>query len=808
MNTFLHDLRFTLRILAKNPGFTLVAAATLALGIGINSAIFSVVNAVLLKPLPYSQPDRLVRITGYYPKGAITGLQAGSQTMTIAAHTDERALSLSGEGEAQRLNGMEVSANFFSLLGVGAELGRTFSAGEDQPGNDRLVILSDSLWKGTFSGDPGVLSRVLRIDGVNRQVIGVMPPAFGFLSRSTQLWVPLEFDPRNSFDFWNTNFMPLIARLRGEATLGQSRTELHPLISKVITQFPYPMARNWNADATVLPLQQDMVSEIRGRLIILQCAVVLVLLIACANVAGLLLSRATARRKEISLRAALGAGRRRILRQLLTESVILGLAGGGLGLIIACASLHVLKLSLPQDLPGAAGISIDGNVLAFNCVLALLTGLAFGLAPALSLSEVSLSESLKTGGRRTAGTASLRTRSTLIAGEVAVAVVLGVSAGLLIKSLWRLAGTNPGFDPQQVATVRFSPSPDMCKTRAACVALYAELLQRAQGISAVSEVAAANAVPLDGQFPSIPVELEGHRLNAATEAAPMLWAGAVTPGYFRLMHIPVLAGRGFFNTDTEKSEPVVVVSAGTARRFWPGQNPIGKHLRPVWDGEPWRTVVGVAGDVHQRDLANTTPSGIAGAVYMPYPQSEDIRQELPKVMTLILRTTLEPGQLVSPLQQIAAIVNPDLPLGEVRTMQEMTSESTSQSRSMMWLFVSFAGVAILLAMVGTYGVISHSTSQRNFELAMRMALGATPGKILAMILMESLRLVLMGLAVGMVASIVLTRLLSAFLYGTTATDPSTYAGVAVLLAITALLAGFVPARRAAKLDPLTAMRMD
>jgi putative ABC transport system permease protein len=802
------DLRYGLRTLRRTPGFTAVAVITLGLGIGANSAMFSVVNGVLLRSLPYAHPDRLVRVTGYYPKGAIASLRSDSRTMEVAAYTADYALSLTGRGEAERLTGRGVSANFFSLLGAPAELGRTFRPEEDRPGQDRLVIVSDSLWKNKFDGDPEILGHLIRIDGEDRQVIGVMPPTFEFPSPGTQVWIPLDFDPRNSFDYWNTNFLPLIARLQPGATLAQARNELRPLISHIITLFPYVMARNWNANASVIPLQQDLVSGIRGRLTALQCAVALVLLIACANVAGLLLSRAAVRGKEIAVRAALGAARRRILGQLLTESVVLALAGGGVGFLLASAALPILKLALPSNAPGAAAIAIDEQVLAFTSLLAIVTGLAFGLAPALTSSKVDLAESLKTGGRRSADTASFRVRGALIAGEVALAVVLTVSAGLLIKSLWRLAGANPGFDPQQVVTVPVSPAPALCKQRASCVSLYSELLQQVQDLTGVSEVAAANTVPLDGQFPSIPAELEGHPLEATTEPAPMLWGGAVTPDYFRLMHIPLLEGRSFRDTDTENSEPVVVVSAATVRKFWPNQYPIGKHLRPVWDGEPWRTVVGVAGDVRQYSLANSLPSGIAGAMYMPYPQAEDIRQQLPTAMTLILRTDLPPGQIGRPLQAILARVNPNVPIGEIRTMEEITTASTSQSRSMMWLFVSFAGVALLLAAVGTYGVISHSTSQRTFEIAMRMALGASRRDILAMVLRQSLRLVLSGLVLGMAAALAVTRLLSAFLYNTAATDAATFIGVAGLLVITGLLAGFVPARRAANVDALTALRME
>ncbi len=806
MGTMIQDLRFGWRQLAKYPGFTAVALVTLALGIGENAAMFSVVNAVLLRPLPYPQPDRLVSVTGFYPKGAIASLQAGSKTLQIAAYTPDATFNLTWQGQAERLTGSAVSADLFSVLGMGAELGRAFRPGEDQPGQDRVVILSDSLWKKQFNGDPAILGHVLRIDGDDREVIGVMPSAFAFPSPSVQLWIPLDFDPRNSFDYWNTNFMPLIARLQAGATVEQARGELHGMIAHAITQFPYAMPRSWNADATLLPLQQEMVSGVRGRLVILQSAVALVLLIASANVAGLLLSRAASRRKEMALRAALGAVRGRILRQLLTESVMLGLAGGGFGLMLASGALSILKLALPANMPGGAQIAINGHVLAFTSLLAIVTGLAFGLVPALSSSKVNLAETLKIAGCRSAAAAGARIRGGLIAGEVALAFVLTVSAGLLIKSLWRLASVNPGFDPKQVVTLRVSPNTSLCPQRAACVAFYNELLRRAQSLTGVSAVAAANAVPLDGRLPQIPAEIEGHPLIPGATLAPMLWAGAVTPGYFRLLRIPLLEGRTFHESDTEKSEPVVVVSAATARKFWPGQNPIGKHLRPVWSNEPWRTVVGVVSDVHQYNLANRFPAGVDGAIYMPYPQAVNIRRQLPIAMTLLIRTNLKAPDLAPEIRKLVASVNPNVPVSDIRTMEGIISASTAQSRSMMSLFVSFASVALLLAAVGTYGVISHSTLQRTFEIAIRMAVGATRGNIFALVLGQSLRLALMGLALGLIASFAATRALSAFLYGTAATDPVIFAVVAGLVVLTALLAGLMPARGATKVDPMTALR--
>ena len=697
----------------------------------------------------------------------------------------------------------------FGVLLVGRELGRVFRPGEDRPGRDRVVLLSHALWLKKFGGDPAALGRVITLDGVDRQVVGVMPPGFDFPSAEAQLWVPLRLDPRDSFATWNTGFMPLVARLRPGTPLRQAQGEIRPLIAETIQLFPYPMFRSWNADAAVVPLQQALTGRFRSKLIVLQFAVGLVLLIACANIAGLLLSRAGARQKEMAVRAALGAGRRRIIRQLLTESVLLALLGAAAGWILASATLAYFKLLLPPAAAGLAEAHVDGRVCALMAAVAALAGLAFGLVPALSASRLDLAGSMKSGGRRSSGTSSMRLRSALIAGEVALAAVLAVSAGLLIKSLWLLSQVNPGFSPEQLLTARITPDESLCRQRAACVAFYGDLLRRARGISGVSEVAAVNALPLSGEIPSIPAQVEGHPIVAAEDGAPLLWAGAVSPDYFRLMRIPILEGRGFSEADSKRSAPVVVVSAATARRFWPGEDPIGKHLRTVWDShDPWRTVVGVAGDVHQYDLANHAPADLKGAVYMPYAQAVGNDRQLPTARTLLARIGSDPAAGAGQIRQLVRDLNPNVPVSEVRTLDDVIAGSTSQPRAMMWLFAGFAAAALLLAAIGTYGVVSYSTAQRTFEIGMRMALGAPQSSVFGLVIGQSLKLVFAGLAVGLAAALALTRALTGFLYGVKATDPLTFAAVGAVLIATALLAGYLPARKAAAVDPLTALRVD
>ena len=807
LEQFWQDLRYGFRTLRKNAGFTLVAALSLALGIGGNAAMFSIVNGVLLQPLPYSQPDRLVRVTGYYPKGAVVALQQESRTMEVAGVQDTTDLNVVIAGVAQRAQGSAVSANLFSLLGAEAEMGSTFLPGQDHPGLDRVAIISEALWRQRFAGDPRAIGSVISVEGVGRQIVGVMPPGFLFPSSRVQLWIPLHLDPNDAEDYWGKGYMPLVARLRPGATLAQARAELHPLILHIITLFSFSMGRNWNSDASVLALQADMVSDARTRLLALAAAVGMVLLIACANVASLLLSRATARRKEIGLRSALGAARGRLVRQLLTESLALAIIGGLFGLWLAWGSLAILKGSLPSDTPRLAQAGIDWRVLAFMAMLTLFTGLLAGLVPAWSTSRLNLIETIKSGGQRATGTGGVRLRGLIITAEVALAVVLTVAAGLLTRSLWRMMQVNPGFNPTQLVAVQVSPDVSLCRQRGACVALYSQVLANAREINGVADVAAVNALPLSGSYTAVPVDVEGHPRDPGQSTAPLLWAEAVTPGAFRVLHIPILTGRAFTDGDGEKSDWVAVISASTARRYWPGENPIGKHLRVVWD-QSWRTVVGVAADVHFRNLVNSLPDDVLGAVYLPYPQSVDLTEQVPATMNLLVRTGSDPGQVASQIRGLVRDLNPNIPVGDVRPLTSIVNDSTSQPRSLMWLFVSFAACALMLAAIGTYGVISYSTTQRTYEMGVRVALGASRVDIIGLVLGQSLRLVFTGLALGAGASLVLVRMMASLLYGVTASDPFTYLTAAVILLGVGLVAGFVPARRAANTDPLLALRAE
>ena len=799
------DLFYGARAMAKSPSFTIVAVLSLAVGIGANAAVFSLVNSVLIRALPYAEPARLVRVTGYYPKGAIAALQERCQSMELASYTTDSQYNLTGQGEAVRLVGTSVTDNLFSLLGAQTERGRVFQAGDNLPGQDGTVIISHSLWRNKFAGDPNIIGRPIMIDGLSRQIVGVMPPNFGFPSSTIQLWIPLRMDPNNKIDYWNYGWMPMIARLKENNTIQQAYAEAAPLMVRILPLFPYVLPQNWRADLAIIPLQQDLVSDVRNKLLVLSCAVAFVLLIACANVASLLLARIASRQREMTIRAALGAGSGRIMRQLLTESVLLSLAGGGLGTAMAFGGFSLLKSVLPADNPRLAEATIDWRALGFVTVLSIVTGLAFGLAPALTAARLNLAESLKMRGQQSTSIAALRLRSCLIAAEIALAVVLVIGAGLLIKSLWLLDQVNPGFSPEQLLTIKVYPNQSSCQPRAVCVSFYDEVLRRARTLSGVEDVSVVNTIPLSGERPDLSVELEEHPIVATQNVAPLLWAGAVSPGYFNTMKIPLLEGTLFTEADGEQSSPVVLVTAATAQRYWPGESAIGKHLRPVWE-DRWRTVIGVVGDVRQYDIADKIPDDLRGGFYMPYPQSVGQDRQLPVSMTLVLRASGNRADIAGEARRLVSSVNPNVALGEVRSMETVIINSTSQSRSLMWLFVGFAASALLLAVIGTYGVVSYTTGQRMYEFGVRAALGSTKGDLFGLVLRQSLKLVLAGLALGVIASLILTRTLSGFLYGITTTDPSTFLSVCLLLVVTALLAGYFPARRAAGTDPMVALR--
>ncbi len=806
LEKLLQDLRHAARMFGRTPGFTAIALLSLAVGIGGNAAMFSLVDKLLVRPLPYPQEDRLVRVTGIYPRAAVSFFQQQDRSMDVAAASAGSELNLAGEGEAVRVVTSAVTANLFSVLGSPVARGRGFTTGEDSPGCDGIAVISDSLWKTKFGGNPSIIGRVIRLDGINRQIVGIMPPGFSFPSSRVQAWVPMRLDPSNFLEYWAGEFVPLIARLRPGASLQQSQADIRAVVEEFRKTFPYPMARDWNADAAAIPLKQDLVGDIRGRLIILLASVGLVLLIACANVASLLLSRATARRKEIALRVALGAARLRIIRQLITESVFLAVVGGGLGILLGMSVLSVFKSLLPSSTPGLAQVAVDWQVAGAISALVLFAGLASGMAPALSAAQIDLAEAIRSGGQRATATFWTRLRNWLIGAEVALTVVLVVSAGLLTRSLYLMSEANPGFRTGHILTVRISPNQSSCAQRPACTALYEGLIERMRAVAGVADVAIANAIPLDGALPVLAVDVEGHP-KSVDFPAPVLLAGAISPNYIRMMGIPLLAGREFTEADGAGSAGVLLISSATARRFWPGENPVGRHIKSAGE-QRWRTIVGVVGDVRQYSLSKDLPDWVAGALYMPYAQSVREDGQIPAAMTLLLKAGSDSERLRQAIRSLAQEQDPNAPVGRVQPLEEIVAGSISDFSSTIRVFLSFAGAAILLAAIGIYGLVSYWVTQRTYEIGVRVAVGASRQRILSMILTQGLRVALYGIVVGVIAALAFTRFLSSLLYGVAATDLLTFAAVTILIMGVAATASAFPAWRAACIDPVKSLRAD
>ena len=807
VHDFIQDVRFGLRILRKNPGFTSVAVLTLALGIGANTAIFSLVNGVLLRPLPYPQSDRLVASTAYFPKGPLKVMREQSRTVDPAGYEDNAEFNLTGQGEPVRIIGNEVTANFFAVLEEKAALGRTFQYGEDQPGRDRLVILSHALWEQRFRSDPSIVGRSITLEGVDRVVAGVMPGHFRFPSPETELWIPLNFDPRDKGDYWGSSYMQVIGRLRGGKTLEEARAELRAIRPRMVAAYAWQMPPDTFADRTFASLEEVVVGDVGGKLLLLLGATGLLLLIACANVANLLLARATTRRKEIALRRALGADRWRIARLLITESVLLSGLGGGLGLGIAVYGLGLLKATLPADTPRLGDAGLDAHVLGFTALLAILTGLIFGMAPAFSSSKVDLTEELKSGGQRSATSGKDRIGRMLVAGEVATSVVLVIAAGLSVKSLWKLSGVNPGFRAEHIVTARITPNESLCEVAGRCMAFYRELLDGMRALPGVEDVAAVNGLPLGGGGEIYPLYVEA--VPPPGGHYPMAWGKIITPGYLRVMGIPLLRGRELTEADgAPGAAPVALVSKSTAERYWPGKDAVGEHIKATWEKQ-WRTVVGVVADVREFDMAKETADWMHGVTYTAY-GPETIRgsgsSDPPAEMSLVMRTSGDRVEIARELKSLVARLNRDVPVSQVATLEGWVSQALTEPRSTSSLFAVFAALALLLGGVGIYGVMSYSVARRTREIGIRMALGARQGEVLRLVMGDGARLAGIGIAAGVAAALGLTRLMSSLLFGVSANDPLTFVGVTILLAWVALAACYIPARRAMRVDPMTALR--
>jgi len=815
MESILQDLRYAARVLTRSPGFTSAAVLTLALGIGANTAIFSVVNTVLLRPLPYVEADQLVS-----PMDEKSGADAHTivshpdfldwrdQTQMlehVAAYTRSSMLLRLDDAEPEVIYGADVSADLFPLLRIRPALGRTFTRAEDQPTSEPVILISHGVWQRRFNSDPNIIGRQLKRGGagVGATIVGVLPEGIRFpvqVSRTDYLR-PLAPALGEWAQRRGAYSLRVLARLKHGVTAQQAETEMRAIGQRLEQQYPDEGSR---LGSRFISLYEAVVSDVRASLLVLLGAVGFVLLIACANVANLLLARAAARHREMAIRAALGASRRRVARQMLTESLLLSLMGGGLGLLLSLWVLDLLVADSALNLPRLKDVSLDMYVLAFTCGVSVLTGIIFGLAPALLAVRIDLYEALKEGGRSTtAGAARSRMRGMLVVSEVALSLVLLVGAGLLIKSFARLRGVNPGFDAQNVLTTGLSLSKVKYPEAEQRRELFAQLVERLRAVPGVESAAIVYPVPFSGTTTSNTFLIDGRPIPAPAEK-PAANYRAISPDYFRVLHIGLLRGRAFTEQDRPTAQPVVIVNETLARRFFPGQDPLGQRIaieRASGQSavQDMREIVGVVSDVRHAGLDEEA----GPEFYVPYTQAPE------GYMDVVVRTKAgNPADMGVSLRDVIRAADREQYVPRIQTMTELIAESMAARRINVLLTSLFAGVALLLASIGIFGVMAYTVAQRRHEIGVRMALGAQAGDVLRLVLGQGLRLVLLGIAVGLAASLALTRVLAGMLYEVTPTDPSTFAVVALLLTIVALAACYVPARRATKVDPLIALRYD
>jgi putative ABC transport system permease protein len=806
METLWQDLRYGFRMLARNPGFTTVAVLTLALGIGANASIFSVVNGILLGPLPYPEADRLVQLYAAKPSKGWDDFAVSHPDFLDWSEQNEsfegmaiyrgRSLSLTGEGEPERLRGLAASAKLFSVLGRSPAQGRAFRVEEDRPGADRVAVLSHGLWERRFGSDPDLLGRTLILDGVAHTVVGIMPADFFFPSPRTELWVPLALDPAKQNR--GSHSYEAIGRLKPGVTLPAGRAELNTIAQRLEQEYPDSNA-GWRV--SVISLYDELFDDdLQLILSMLFLAVGFVLLIVCANVANLLLARAATREKEIAVRVALGARRFRLIRQFLTESVLLALLGGLGGLVVAMWGVDVLKAIAPDDVPRIDQISLDGTVLLYTLGVSLLTGLIFGLAPAIQTTKPDLHEALKEGGRISGGGSRHRLLKTLVVSEVALAVMLIVVGGLMIRSFLLMQRTDPGFDTEHLLTLRINLLEAKYPEEHQRASFYQQVLERVETLPGVESAAAVNTIPLGGNNSWTSITIEG---RVPTDPKEKLFVGylVITPHYLRSMGIPLLQGRSFNRQDVADAPKVVLINQTMARRFWPEEETaVGRRFKggDADSESPWLTVVGVVADVKHQNLAQPPRP----EMYLPHAQTPS------GGMTVVVRAAGDPAGYTSGVRGKVWEVDPNLPVFAVRSMAEVVDRRTAGTRATAQIMGVLAGVALMLAAVGIYGVISYSVSQRTHEIGIRMALGASPRDIFKLVVRQGVILVGSGLLLGLVGALALARVMSSVLFGVTSTDVTTYAGTVLVLVGAALLACYIPARRATRVDPLVALRYE
>ena len=811
MSRFAQDLRYAIRILAKSPGFTAVAIFTLAVGIGANTAIFSVANALLLRPLPFAHPDRLVLISAgrkadradrrplSWPR--YTMIDANQRSFRAVAAFTRETFNLTGNGDPAQIEAARVSWNFFDVLGVRPAAGRWFRADEDQPAGDSVIVISHGLWMRRLAGSPGVIGQHVTLDSRDYTIIGVTPAAFrfGLLGAEVDIYAPRVVDlnlitPAQAQA--GTGFLTLVARLRDGVEIPRAQAEMDTLAAEYRSGHANFPDADANLVVLVANLRDEMVSGLRAAVLILFGAVGLVLLIACANVSSLLLSRAAGRQREIAVRLAIGASRAGLVRQLCTESLLLALVGGALGACLGLWGTRVLGGMAQGSLARAGVIRADATVLAFTAAVSVLAGLVFGLAPALAVSRPDLNTVLRSEGRgSTAGRRRNRFRSLLVVSQVALSTVLVIGAGLLVRSFLELRGVTAGFDTSHLLTMNITLPPARYGTGAPMIAFYDRLLRQVRSVPGVRSATVSSAMPLNPTrlSPSLP---EGQPVVPLAER-PLFNIQTFEPGYVETMRVPLLGGREFSERDDAQAPRVVMVNQTLARRFWPNENPVGKHILMGRATTP-SEVIGVLGDVRNASLA----AAVSPEIYLPFPQ-------LPWAsMNLVVRTAGDPRGFVAAVRGRVLAVDKDQPVTAVATMEEVMELAAAQPRFTAWLLSALAAMALVLAVVGIYGAIAYSLAERTGELGIRLALGAGRADILRLVLRQGMVLALSGTAVGLAASLGLTRLLESQLYRVSSTDPITFAGCAAVFTAVAALASYLPARRAMRVDPMAALRWE
>jgi putative ABC transport system permease protein len=807
LDDLLQDLRYGLRMLRKHPGFTLVSALTLALGIGANTAMFSVVQAVLLRPLPYPDADRLVMVwenvnlpayrndQNTPSPGNFNDWRRQSTAFSGMAAISWRAWNLTGAGDPLRLQGEAVSANFFNLIGVEPALGRGFTEEEDQSDGPRVAILGYGLWTDRFGRDPAIVGRKILLDDTPYQIVGVMPSGFAFPDPDDRLWVPIALTPPQLANH-GSHFLRVVARLKPEATIARAQAELDGIAAGLTKQFP---SSNTGVGARVMSLREQTVGELETSLLLLVGLVGFVLLMVCANIGSLLLARASAREREFALRAALGAGRGRVFRQLLTESLLLALLGGAAGLVLAAWGITGLRWLAPASLPQAAGLSIDAAIGLFNFSVACVAGIVCGLAPAWHADRRDLHDAIKAEGRASSHGAGTRVRSLLVVVETALGVVVLVGAGLLLRSFWQLQQIAVGFEAERVLTFRVALPAARYGTLQKRTAFYRQLTDRlANGSGA--QPAGISFLPLSFAGRSSGVNIEGDPPPTPGQVK-FVDLRSVTPGYFSAMRIPFIQGRDVAWSDASDAPPVIVVSESAARSFWPTGDPLGHRLKlgPANDASiPWLTVIGVVANVQQLDLVRRPRPAIYLAGTQD-PAGDAVRD-------WVVRTAGDPAAFAAVVRSAVWAIDGTLPVTRVQSMNRVRSAATARQQFTLLLVALFAALALVLAAVGLYGLVSYTVAQRTRELGIRVALGAKPADVMRLVLGLGGRLVLGGLALGTAAALALSQLMSTMLFGIGARDPLTFVAVALLLAAVSMSACYIPARRAMRVDPAVTLR--